>query len=283
MHEEIFDRIDFNEEWMKKFEAFSKPDDPAYWDGRADNFAAHARVSETGTMSSYLKAFLEYLQIEPGESVFDMGCGPGTTSLPLARAGHEVIAADFSPRMLHHLSEVAAAEGISQIKTLRLSWEDDWDTRSIPQTDLAIASRSIASRDLGSCIRKLEKQAYRRVCFTISASSAPMRDEVLLDAIGRKRPHAYDFEYCVNILFQMGILPEIRYIDSLKCDSYPTAAAFEAETRHQLGPLTDEEEQRLQRYLKEHMTHKVDETGEKVWLRDYPLHIRWAFISWNRE
>ena len=45
------------------------------------------------------------LGMQPGDAVLDLGCGPGSLSLPLARLGMAVTAADPEPEML------AAAEG----------------------------------------------------------------------------------------------------------------------------------------------------------------------------
>ncbi len=282
MFEDIFDRIDWNEEWMRRFESKKNPGDSSYWDNRADGFKVSPGGMLHASQSSYLDMFLDYMAIEEGESVFDMGCGAGSTTIPLARAGHQVIAADFSKRMLMHLCDTAAAEGLDTIKTVSLSWQDDWSAQDIPRTDLAIASRSIAAYDLRDCLAKLHNQALRRVCITIAASNAPARDETLLRAVGRSCPSPRSFIYCLNILYQMGIFPETRFIDTLKCDSYPSLEAFEKEVRHQLGEIAPEEEVALERYISKHVVCEHDRAGNEKWHRTYPLMIRWAFISWDK-
>jgi len=282
MFDDIFDRIDWNEEWMRRFESKKKPENSSYWDTRADGFKVPPGGMLHSSQSSYLDLFLDYMAIREGESVFDMGCGAGSTSIPLARAGHQVIAADFSRRMLTHLCDTAAVEGLDNIRTVYMSWADDWSTRDIPQTDFAIASRSIAAYDLKECLEKLNNQARRRVCITISASNAPARDETLLRALGRPCSSPRSFIYCLNILYQMGIFPEVRFIDTLKCDGYPSLEAFKAETRHQLGTVTAGEEAALEQYFSEQVIGGRDEKGAETWHRVYPLMIRWAFISWNK-
>lgn len=70
-----------------------RADDSFEWDKRARHF----RPLET---APYARDFIKLLALEPRESVLDMGCGAGSIAIPLAQAGHPVIAADFSPAML---------------------------------------------------------------------------------------------------------------------------------------------------------------------------------------
>ena len=59
-----------------------------------------------------------------GKLVLDVGCGPGTMSLPLARAGSRVIALDWSPAMLASLERRALGLGITRPRCVCASWEE---------------------------------------------------------------------------------------------------------------------------------------------------------------
>jgi 2-polyprenyl-3-methyl-5-hydroxy-6-metoxy-1,4-benzoquinol methylase len=64
---------------------------------------------------------LEALEIQPGQTVCDMGCGNGFYTLQMAkRVGEQgkVLAVDIQPEMLHLLSERAKAEEIANIEPI---------------------------------------------------------------------------------------------------------------------------------------------------------------------
>lgn len=90
---------DWNGEWMRLQADRRRADDSFEWDKRARPF----RPLET---APYARDFTKLLALEPDESVLDMGCGAGSIAIPLAQAGHSVIAADFSPAMLGALAKL---------------------------------------------------------------------------------------------------------------------------------------------------------------------------------
>ena len=70
---------------------------------------------------------LEQLQIKPGMTVVDFGCGNGFYSLPMARMvgkDGKVLAVDIQPEMLQMLKERAATEGVDNVEPI-LSTEKD--------------------------------------------------------------------------------------------------------------------------------------------------------------
>jgi len=57
---------------------------------------------------------LKYMEVPPGATVLDAGCGPGVHSIRLAKAGFKVCAVDISDAMLRHAQERANDAGVSE-------------------------------------------------------------------------------------------------------------------------------------------------------------------------
>lgn len=76
------------------------------WDEKAASFARKPK------RSGYIHQLIGLLALAPGETVLDVGCGSGTLAIPLAQAGHDVFALDFSRGMLDELHAAAQAAGV---------------------------------------------------------------------------------------------------------------------------------------------------------------------------
>lgn len=267
--------IDWRAAWRDYQHARRAADDAQYWNAKAKEFSLKA-----GT-SSYACDFIERAQIEDGESVLDMGCGSGALAIPLALAGHEVFACDFSSAMLSVLREAAQKNGVDErIHTRLLSWDDDWEASDVPVCDVAIASRSMAADDLWGAIEKLDAHARRRVCATMSASLSPRIDRVLQKAIGRLDLSQPEFVYTMNMLWVMGKLPELSYIFSERKDLFESVDAAVAKHAEILEANAKETE-RLRAYAVEHL-HAVETDEGPRWEFDHKRTMDWAFIAWNK-
>ncbi|MGI6031995.1 MAG: class I SAM-dependent methyltransferase [Coriobacteriales bacterium] len=268
--------VDWNQMWKEAQELRRRSDDAGYWDKRAPSFA------KTAGTSPYARTFLERAKLVEGDTVFDMGCGSGTLALPLARAGYEVYAADFSSVMIEIMMKRAVDEGIEQrIHTINLSWDEDWDARDLPICDVAFASRSIATGDMQRSLERLDSRARRRVCVTFAAGESPREDEVLLEVMGRKRTFYPDYVFGMNILWSMGILPDLSYIVSARDDEFESfdEAIEKTCTVSQASP---EERERLVAYAKEHLLLHEHDDGSQGWAFDHVRKTVWAFASWDK-
>ena len=283
---------DWNEEWKQLQVARRKADSAEFWNKRSASFGSKDAPSH------YVTAFLNLLQLDPGDTVFDMGCGNGGLALPLAQAGHPVIAADFSTGMLSRLKADAAAQGLENITPLLMSWADDWDAFGVVEdcADVAFASRSIATEDLKDSLMRLTRVARKRVCVTLSTGASPRADQRMLRDLGLGSELGRDYLYAFNILAQEGLRPSVNYIRSQRVDCFETyQEAYESLERMVMDvtePLSPARREsalgKLEGWLKADLVEnpnagQLDNKGQAQgrYMLSQPRLLDWAFISWD--
>ena len=296
MHDEftpLLTSMDWNEEWKELQKVRRHADDASFWDKRSATFTTK------DAPNLYVEKFLEYAGIRPGETVFDMGCGTGALAVPLGEAGHKVVAADFSQGMLDQMQARLNEAGVRTVFPKLMSWEDDWPAFGVREgmTDVAVASRSIATADLRDALLRLTEVARRRVCITLATGSSPRVDERILAAVGLPAVLGRDYLYAFNILAAEGIRAEVRYIDSTRDDTF----ASPEDAYEKLAAMIDDssavrasdtERQRARANLREWLTANLvpnesagapDRKGipQLAWRLAEPRTVTWAFLAWN--
>ncbi len=270
--------VDWQKAWEHEDSLRSKPADASHWSCRAKSYGERS-------LSVYEQEFIRRSGIQPGQTVLDFGCGVGLLAIPLAKMGCKVLACDFSQGMLDRLEENAETAGVpaGSIQTRLVAWDDDWQAAGImpDSVDVAIASRSIATRNLLDALAKLDGCARERVCVTVAAGRSPRRDERAFAAVGRSRPPVADFAFCANILFQHGVFPEISYIQTRSRPAFADRAeAVESLTDMLGGSLEPDEASKLGAFLDEHYSIDPDAHPARAYASDEMRDVRWAFISW---
>ncbi|HFQ88477.1 MAG TPA: class I SAM-dependent methyltransferase [Desulfobulbus sp.] len=271
MQQPRLEDLDWNEMYRRARQEKSwKSKGAADWDRKAASFA------ERTERSIYTEKFLALLQPEEDWSVLDVGCGPGTLALPLARRVKRVTALDFSARMLEILQERVGRAGIDNITACHAGWGDDWQARGIGRHDVAIASRSLAVPDLRAALEQLCRHATHRVAVTDRVRHGPF-DPDAFAAVGRPLRPGPDYIYTVNLLYRMGFLPSVAYIvleEEMVYDSLEDAVES---YRWMFRDLDPAEEKRLQKYVRS-ITTSADNGSLLLRRRHVPT---WAFISWR--
>ena len=286
--------INFEEEWAKLHKSRKTPDNSAHWTKKA------ARFDSKDSKNLYALEFIEKCQLEGTETVFDMGCGTGALAVPLAEAGHQVIAADFSEGMLGKLQENMKIHELNTIKPVLMSWEDNWEEHGITENcvDVAMASRSIAVEDLHAALAKLTGVARKRCFITLATETTPRVDPNILKAIDVPVYSSRDFIYAFGMLAQHNFEPTVSYIHSERKDTYNTHEEclddFTAMI-DQGNPYLSEDERtaaigRLSDWIHEHtienpeagLPDKKGYTQGKYTL-DYRRRISWAFLTWDTQ
>ena len=265
------ENLDWNLLWQQaKSKKTWKAKKAQDWDKKAASFAKRTATSV------YTDQFLQLLQPQSQWSVLDAGCGPGTLTLPLAAMVRRVTAFDFSQNMLNILQKNATENGLANITICHTSWEEDWKSSQIPPHDVALASRSLAVRDLGAALSKLSAHAREKVVITDRVKHGPFDPEAFA-AIGRPLNTGPDYIYTINLLYQMGYLPTVDYIrleETLVYDSFTDALSSYT---WMFQDLNENEEKRLKKYVQSITTIAGNGTVS-VHRRHVPT---WAYISWH--
>ena len=241
------------------------------WDRKAPSFA------KRNMGSSYIDRLLRAIDPAAGDTVLDVGSGPGTLALPLAGMVRQVTAIDYSTGMLEELRSSAKQQGINNIVTVHASWEDDWQELGVEPHDIAVASRSLAVDDLGAALAKLAGWALKKVVITDRVGSGPFDPEIFA-AVGRDLDPGPDYIITVNMLYSMGINATVDYIPAEYSDSYASREEAMDSCLWMLEDLSPGERDRFEGYMAERLVRQDD--GSWRLLRSHAP--KWAVISWNK-
>lgn len=262
--------IDWNEEYKKvrakkSYKAKKKQD----WNARAASFAKRSLDSK------FADLFVAKMNIDPDWSVLDVGCGPGTLAIPLASRVAKITALDFSTAMLAALQQQKGPD-CSNITEVHGSWTDDWQNLGLDPHDVTIAARSLAVDDLKAALTKLNNWATKKVFIADRVGYGPF-DPDLFAAVGRPFNPGPDFQYCFNLLLQMGITPTVEYLEFDQHRTYASFADAVEGVQWMVEDLSDSAMVKLQKYVKDRLQTNAD--GSVIFSRNAP--VKWAFISFE--
>jgi SAM-dependent methyltransferase len=233
------------------------------WDEKSSDMAASV------INSPYVNDFISRMNLSGDEVVLDIGCGPGTLAIPLAKKVKEVIAIDFSAQMLEELKAYALREGITNIKTYHIGWEDDWS--HLPQSNIVVASRSMEVPDIEAALIKMSTFA-RKACYLTYKVGGSFVDMNILDTIGKKVKTKPDYWYIPIILYTHGYLPRIDYIETGRGSVRSgTEDEFVESLIWSVHELTEEQKAKARQYYRDVIVAQ----------NRPPRSVNWAFISWE--
>jgi len=265
--------IDWNMIWRDSHRLRKgKRNDNACWNRRAPEFADHAK--KTG----YASRFIQLMNPQPDFSILDVGCGAGTLAIPLNPLVRRITAIDFSEVMIELLNQKCWEEGITNIDTRIVSWEDDWEAAGIIEHDVVIASRSLVVEDLQAAIIKLSGKARRKVIISAPVGDGPF-DRHIYEAIERDFHRGPDYICVYNLLNQMGIFADVTFITNETVKKiYTNIDEAVQKINWMIEDLTADEEARLRTYFECHLIKQPE-----GWVLDYQHPVRWAVISWSKS
>ncbi|EAK0964612.1 class I SAM-dependent methyltransferase [Campylobacter upsaliensis] len=130
------------------------------WDKKAKTYARFSPTLneiQKQSFEEFQKLGLDFKD----KSVIDIGCGTGVWTLHLAFLAKEILALDNSKAMLEILQEDASKLGLSNIKSVNLSFEDFMKENANLRFDIAFLSMSPAlQNDYKHFLNLAQKKIY---------------------------------------------------------------------------------------------------------------------------
>ncbi len=178
---------------------------------REENVARY-RAQVAASYHGHVERQLASMAIPDGAPVLDIGAGPGTLAVPLARRGCRVTAVEPSAPMRRILREYAEREGVA-VTILGEPWEAI-DPAALPGPfDLVVASYSLMMLDLRAALAKMHAVCSGCVClfWSLTPPGGRVVERVLWPAVhGVEYPPEPMADCVYNVLFQMGLMASLE-------------------------------------------------------------------------
>jgi SAM-dependent methyltransferase len=196
------------------------------WSKRSGDFAKHVRDKRGQKRSAEILEFLEEAGFRAkGAKVLDIGCGPGTLSIPLARAGADVTSLDVAPGMLAELKKYAEAEKIPVHPVECSWWTADIDKLGYRKKfDLVLASMTPGVKDAETMDRMMA--CSKKYCYYsnfLGGGMPGMAQREIREILDRNKPgqvpstsgirhgHGPGIVYPFFYLYTSGYRPFVRF------------------------------------------------------------------------
>lgn len=217
------------------------------------------------------------LLVDPETSIVDIGCGPGSLSIPLAKTAGTVTAIDPAYAMLDQLKEKASDENLSNIATINKKWEDISVGIDVAPHDVVVASYSLAMADIREALSKMNEAAIRGVCLFWFAGKRGWINETLWPKLfGEDYIPGPDYIYLLNVLYQIGIHPNLEITKRTHEQRFPSMEEALKNWRENLPDLTPEQDA----ILKKHIEETLHLENGTFYFRN---EIKSAMIWWQKE
>ena len=273
----MIDEIDWNGMWKELMQNASWSrrrrggDMIEFWDKRARHY------SESTKRNNHAERIIAKLDIDPECTILDIGAGPGTLAIPLAKMVKHITAIDPSSGMLECLKDNAVSEGLKNITCINRKWEDVEIGIDIAEHDIVLASHSITMLDIKEALSEMNEVAKRYV-YIFTFAGARMWDYNTLwpKIYGEKYQPGPDYVYLYNVLYEMGIYANVEITNSEYKQRFSNLDEAVDQWKENLDVLTPETEEVIRSHLSENL---IEEDGA-LWSK---REMRSAMIWWRKK
>ncbi|MCP1661525.1 MAG: class I SAM-dependent methyltransferase [Methanocalculus sp. MSAO_Arc1] len=259
-----YTELDWNLIWQKLYnnnlECRGTNDCASIW---ASKEKARSFMKQSRENPERIRHVIEGLPIHSGSRVLDIGAGPGTMAIPIAKKAAHVTAVEPSPGMTGVLKEYALEEGLTNIRVVEKRWEDiELSTDLEQQYDVVVASYSLGMPDIREAISAMCQVSSDWVYLFWFADTTSW-EQAMIDLWpklhGREYQRGPKADVLFNLLYSMGFYPNVETADMDHVRRFPNPEAALEEYKGQYGIQTPEQEAILLDYLRGVLVQNGDE------------------------
>lgn len=278
-----FNKIDWNAMWQKESGRSHFHDTRSskeIWNKRADSYSRRInRVMDGEPLDKddYISKMLDRIEVKPDWTVLDIGCGPGTLTVPLAKKAKSVTALDISSEMLKNLKFNAEKIGLNNVSYINSSWQDAFINGDVARHDVVVASRSLMSGDMQKALAHIIAVTGRAAYLTFPIVHLPFDFEVF-NAIGRNKKKHAPYIYLLNMLYQMGVSANVELLYSKIVVQFKDFNDAVKHVAWRTDPFSPKELKKFEAFFNERFT---DQQGSPVFTHEGKS--VWALIWWRNQ
>lgn len=268
-----FEEIDWAELWKcKNAISESQGINNMDWDNRADDF------SKQYINQDYINQVIQKMDISSNDTVLDIGCGPGTLAIPLAKQVKVVTAMDFSDRMLEIVSERAMKNKLNNINIVNNNFGKLEPEKDLKQHDIIICSRSFPDQYPKENLLLINSFALKAVYLTIWINGADEYEYFIrkaYDEAGYNYISRPDYIYILNLLYSIGIQANVDFVEYQDILEYKNLDDLIGKLFWKFNKRDIEKKQKLKKYLASELNCQNDS------VINLKFNCRWALINWK--
>ena len=260
--------VDWASFWAERLTGKKNKD----WDKAAPGFYKRTRKDD------YNSTLFDMLILDENDTVLDVGCGEGSITVPLAKKVKNVIGVDSSAKMLEYLEKRAKENNVGNIETI-LKPIEEIKYEEIGDVDVVVCSRSLnAIIPIEDVLLELDKIANKYVFITIFGPENKKIEKDFDKELGIQTEDFPDYNYFFNILFNLGIYPNVQRFDLNNYREYDSIDEAVDNGKFRLDLYSDEEKELLRKYLERILTYD-EETGKYYNVKDK---ADWIMVWWKK-
>ena len=238
MDNQIFEEM-WDESSQENLEEIQK-----FWNYRAEEFNKKKPQKDAKEKNDLIEFIISKCGVNKECNVLDVGCGTGKYLLEFAKTALSVTGVDISDEMLKYAAQNAENSGLKNVELKCIPWQNldidelKWNSKF----DLVFASMSPAINSKRALLKMIE--ASKKYCFMSGfvTRKDSVKDKLIESMTGRKNDGKFGNNiYCAfNILWNMGIYPEITYKDLIWNKEWSSEKAAEVYTIELQRTLKDD-------------------------------------------
>ncbi len=248
--------IDWNKVWKdtleKQLALNRNVDCSSIWHGEK-NARQFWRMFQDDKARAVTEKRIKDLKLSPDSRVLDIGSGPGTLAIPIARQVAHVTAVEPSDGMMNVMQENINEYGIENIDTVHKDWEavDVRSDLSAPY-DVVFASYSLGMKDIRASIRKMmdASSKYIYLYWFAGETSWDMHSRKLWPSLhGCEYQPAPKCDVLYNVLYDMEIYPNVSVFPFEHIHRYANFEEAVEDFKSYYNVTSDSQETVLRDYL----------------------------------